>query len=78
MTVQTIPSIDEMTPGQRAELMEELWKAMSQQPDEVTSPDWHQDVLEERERAFASGEIEFMDWNEAKAFIRQKTTDRRK
>ena len=78
MTVQTIPSIEEMTPAQRAELMEELWKAMSQRPEEIQPPDWHLDVLKERERALAAGEIEYMDWEEAKSFIRQKTIDRHK
>ncbi|MEO7540162.1 MAG: addiction module protein [Pyrinomonadaceae bacterium] len=78
MTVQTIPSIEEMTAAQRAELMEELWKAMSRTPEDVETPEWHRNVLRERERAFASGEIEYMDWEEAKSFIRKKTTERRK
>lgn len=78
MPVQTIPSIDEMTAAQRADLMEELWKAMSQSPEEIESPEWHRDVLLERERAVASGEIEFMDWEEAQTYIRQRTTDRSK
>ena len=69
MNVQTIPSIEEMTAAQRVELMEELWKVMSQRPEEVESPDWHREVLEERELALANGEIEFVDWEEAKAGI---------
>ncbi len=78
MTVQTIPTIEEMTAAQRVELMEELWKAMSQMPEEVESPAWHGDILRERERALASGEIEYMDWEEAKIYVRQRTTDRQK
>lgn len=67
-----------MTPAQKVELMEALWKNMSRNPEEVESPDWHRQVLEERERALASGEIEFMDWEEAKAYIRKRTIDRTK
>ena len=78
MTVQTIPAIEDMTPAQKVELMEALWKNMSRNPEEVESPDWHRQVLEERERALASGEIEFMDWEEAKAYIRKRTIDRTK
>ena len=78
MAVQTIPSIDEMTAAQRVELMEALWKAMSQHPEEVQAPDWHGDVLKERERALASGEIEFLDWDDAKEFIRERTVNRHK
>ncbi|MFT3743864.1 MAG: addiction module protein [Pyrinomonadaceae bacterium] len=78
MTVQTIPSIEEMTPGQRVELMEELWKVMLRRPDEIEVPDWHLRVLEERELALANGETEFIDWEEAKSYIRAKTIDRPK
>ena len=76
MNVQTIPSIEEMTAAQRVELMEELWKVMSQRPEEVESPDWHREVLEERELALANGEIEFVDWEEAKAGILRETIER--
>ena len=78
MTVKTIPAIDDMTPAQKVELMEALWKNMSRNPNEVVSPEWHRQVLEERERALANGEIEFMDWEEAKTFIRKRTVDRPK
>lgn len=76
MTVQTIPAIEDMTGAQRVELMEELWKVMRRTAEEVEPPDWHRQVLEERERALANGEIEYMDWEEAKADIRQRTIDR--
>ncbi len=78
MNVQSIPAIEDMTPAQKIELMEALWKNMSRNPDEIESPDWHRQVLEERERALAKGEIEFMDWDEAKAYIRKRTIDRAK
>ena len=58
--------------------MEELWKVMRCTPEEVEPPDWHRQVPEERERALASGEIDYMDWEEAKVYIRQKTADRLK
>jgi hypothetical protein len=28
------------------------------------SPDWHREVLEERERFIASGEAKFIDWEQ--------------
>lgn len=64
-----------MTASEKVELMEALWKNMSLKRENVESPDWHRTVLEDRERALANGEIEFVDWDEAKAYIRQKTTD---
>lgn len=67
-----------MTGTQRVELMEALWKVMRRNPEEVESPDWHREVLEERERALASGETEFIDWEDAKVYIRERTIDRLK
>jgi hypothetical protein len=78
MTVQTIPPIEEMTQQQRVDLMEELWKAMSLHPEGIPSPDWHLEVLEERERALANGEDEFIDWEEAKEYIRLNTTGKQR
>jgi hypothetical protein len=78
MTVQTIPPIEEMTPSQRVELMEALWKAMSKSRAEVEPPEWHRKVLDEREKALNDGETQFVDWEEAKADILRRTVDRRK
>jgi hypothetical protein len=63
MTVQTIPEISKMTPAQKIELMEELWKDMSDrnlnQP-----PDWHREYLADRQRAVANGEDSFITIDE--------------
>ncbi len=77
MTVQTMPTIEEMTPGQRVELMEELWRVMSRRPEEVEMPDWHLRVLEERELAVANGEDEFIDLDVAMSEIRERIKTRK-
>jgi hypothetical protein len=61
MTVQTIPDIDEMTAAQQIELMEALWKSMSERHVNDEPPDWHLKYLEDRERAVAEGEDSFID-----------------
>ena len=78
MTVQTIPSIEEMTQVQRAELMEELWIAMSRRPEDIEVPEWHLRILEERERAIANGEDEFIDFDVAMAEIRARIEERKR
>lgn len=60
MTVQTIPDIDEMTAAQQIELMEALWKNMSERNLNSDPPDWHLKYLEDRERAIAEGEDSFV------------------
>ena len=72
MTVQTIPAIEDMTGAQRVELMEELWKAMSNQPKVYEVPERHRRILEERRDAVERGEIEYIDWEDAKRQIRSQ------
>ncbi|CAN5169405.1 hypothetical protein BH20ACI2_BH20ACI2_02660 [soil metagenome] len=73
MGVQTIPAIEDMTPTQRVELMEELWKAMSRRPVEIESPTWHGEMLKQREEALREGKDHFISLEEAEAYIRGKT-----
>ena len=76
MTVQTIPAIEDMTGAQRVELMEELWKAMSKRPEDIEVPERHRRILEERRAAVERGEIEYIDWEEAKKQIRTRSSER--
>lgn len=67
MEVETIPAIEEMTPAQRVELMEELWRVMSKSPSESEPPAWHNTVLEERRQAVMNGEVEYLDFDDVKS-----------
>lgn len=61
-----------MTPSQRADLMEELWKAMSEKPDQIEVSEWHKRILDDRRRAYLDGEAGYTDWEEAKIEIRKR------
>ena len=71
MTVQTIPAIDEMTPVQQLELMEALWKNMSER-DTNGPPEWHREYLADCEKALASGEDSFIGLDEFEADLHAK------
>ena len=45
---------------------------LSRKEEAIESPEWHREVLEERERLIASGEARFIDWEQAKAEIRRE------
>ena len=72
MTV-TLP-LDDMTVSEKLQLMEALWADLSRNADALESPEWHRDVLAERERRITSGEAHFSDWEQAKANIRRQVT----
>jgi len=69
----TLP-LSEMTVSEKLQLMETLWADLTRNPDALESPEWHRDVLEERERRIASGEARFSDWEQAKADIRKRVS----
>jgi hypothetical protein len=51
-------------------LMELLWANLSEVPDAVTSPKWHDDALNEAKVLHQEGKAKFSDWNEVKKRFR--------
>lgn len=72
MTVQTIPTIDEMTAVQQVELMEALWKSMSERDLNAEPPDWHREYLADRENALANGEDSLISLDDLEADLRRE------
>lgn len=50
-------------------VMEALWDDLSQTEDSLPMPQWHKDVLDERESQIAAGTAKFIDWEYAKKEI---------
>lgn len=67
MTIE-IP-IKSMSKIQKLATMEQLWLDLCQS-DDISSPNWHNHVLAEREQAIAIGDSFFTDWKIAKAEMR--------
>ncbi len=61
-----------MTTPDKLRLMEALWQDLSSKQSEVSSPEWHQSVLSERDRLITSGEESFIDWEVAKKKLREE------
>ncbi len=52
--------------------MESLWEDLTRTPEAIESPAWHKDILDERRQRLAEGQSRFIDWETAKADIRNK------
>jgi len=52
--------------------MESLWEDLARTPEAIESPAWHKDLLDERRQRLAEGQSRFIDWETAKADIRNK------
>ena len=64
--------LDEMSMEDKIQTMESLWDSLIHENMEMASPDWHGEVLAEREAAIERGEIQFEDWDTAKEKIRKQ------
>ncbi len=67
----TLP-LDKMTTAEKLRAMEALWADLSRHEEEVESPPWHEQVLEEREQQVQSGQATFLDWETAKKELRDR------
>lgn len=64
--------IDALTVPEKLVLMERLWADLSRRPTDVSSPDWHGDVLADRLAAVRDGKTTFVDWVDAKKRLRER------
>ena len=49
-----------------------LWADLSNQDSGYTPPQWHNEILKERQKRIDSGDIGFTDWEVAKREIRKR------
>jgi putative addiction module component len=66
--------IDQLTMAEKLRIMEELWDDLRTRADGVPDPQWHKDLLDERERLIETGEAQFGDWESAKKRITERTS----
>lgn len=65
--------IDQMTLEEKLRAMEALWDDLCRR-DAVPMPQWHKDLLDERERLLDQGKAHFVDWETAKKRISEQTS----
>jgi hypothetical protein len=54
-------------------VMEAIWDDISREEQNLEVPQWHKEVLDERERLLAEGKAQFVDWEDAKRQINEAT-----
>ena len=52
--------------------MEVTWESLLDEELEPVSPDWHRDVLEDRQRRIDAREETFVEWSSAKEQLRSE------
>jgi hypothetical protein len=72
-TASTLP-IETFSVADKLLLMERLWEDLSRRPADVPVPEWHGDVLAERQAAVLEGRTSFVEWEAAKERLRERLT----
>jgi hypothetical protein len=61
-----------MTTAEKLDIMEALWQDLSRDEGNLPSPDWHKDILSEREASRQAGEETPIEWEAAKRALRSR------
>jgi len=69
--MSVIEQIHQLPLQEKLIAMEAIWDDISRVEESVEIPQWHKDLLDEREQLIADGKARFIDWEEAKEQIKQ-------
>ncbi|MDF1614360.1 addiction module protein [Desulfurivibrio dismutans] len=61
-----------MSVTKKLEALEEIWANLARNPEDVSSPSWHADVLKAREARIAAGTSRFLEVADAKQAVRDR------
>ena len=64
--------IDSLSVSEKLALVNRIWSSLQRSPEDVPSPDWHKDVIEERLRRLESGEAKVSPLAEVKKRLEKR------
>ena len=70
--MQNTFNIQNLSREDKLRVMEAIWEDLSKEGDEVESPEWHQEALQETEQRLKVGEEKMVDWAAAKKDLRER------
>jgi hypothetical protein len=68
-----LEEIHQLTLREKLLVMEAIWEDISREEQKLDVPQWHKEVLDERERLLAEGKAQYVDWEDAKRQIDEAT-----
>lgn len=64
--------LEQMTVEEKLSAMELIWENLRRDETNIPVPQWHRNLLDEREKLIAGGKAKFEDWESAKNWIAGK------
>ena len=72
-SVTALEQIHQMPLREKLLVLEAIWDDISREEENLEVPQWHKDILDERECMVADGKAQFIDWEAAKKQIKEAT-----
>lgn len=67
-----IAELHKLSAVEKLKIIEALWGDLVGDEDNISSPSWHETELIKTENKFFSGDIEALDWQQAKKELRSR------
>ena len=64
--------IQHLSKEEKLRVMEAIWEDLSKEDDQIESPDWHHQALQETDQRLRSGQESIIDWHDAKKELRKR------
>lgn len=66
------PSVFELTPSEKLQLVQDLWDDLAAHPEDVPIPDWQKEEVVRRKARLMSTPAAALDWEDVKRNIRKR------
>ena len=66
--------LKQLSLAEKLGLMEALWEELCRREENIPVPDWHKELLDERQQQIEEGKAKFVDWETAKERIARRTS----
>ena len=70
--MQNTIEIKQLSREEKLRVMEAIWEDLSNEEEQVESPDWHKKALQETEHRLSTGQEKIVDWQDAKKELRKR------
>jgi len=70
--MSNVIEIQHLSKEEKLRVMEAIWEDLSREDDQIESPDWHHQVLQETDQRLRSGQEDIRDWHDAKMELRKR------
>lgn len=70
--MSTVIPLNEMSTTEKLVALDQIWDDLMRNVDEISSPEWHKEVLAARAKRIKNGEAKFLNWADAKEQLRKE------